>query len=246
MQRALTNLRTSLQSVRDIAADIDANAGVALRQPDVMARYHTVLCAVTVILSGFLESFIREVAEEMILEMCSRAVPFANLPATIRTTHYMEGGRWLQKVAKAEKHEDPVTHAKAADGVRRLASVVSGTAPYEIVWEAFTDTQANPGPSEISAFLKRFDVDEPLPTLAREVNTTQNTLSLRLRSFIEIRNECAHTGSSRNIPTTTDVQGYCDLLDQLGDGVVKVFVSRLGRPPYPQPPSTSVTGNVTP
>ena len=96
-------------------------------------------------------------------------------------------------MARQERSADPLVLAKAADAARRLASVGAAQLPYEILWEAFADTQANPGPDEISAYLKRFHIPEPLPTLAIAMNTTQNTLSLSLRSFMEIRNECAHT-----------------------------------------------------
>jgi hypothetical protein len=128
-----------------------------------------------------------------------------------------------------------VSCAKAADAARRSASVGAAQLPYEILWEAFADTQANPGPDEISAYLKRFHIPEPLPTLAIAMNTTQNTLSLSLRSFMEIRNECAHTGSAKNVPTTSDVRGYCKLLEHVGTGIVTVFQNALGAPPYMAP-----------
>ena len=130
--------------------------------------------------------------------------------------------------------------AKASDAARRLASVNDSQLPYEIVWEAFSETQANQGPGQISDFLKRFGVDKPLPTLAAAMNTTENTLTLGLRSFMEVRNECAHTGSASNVPTTTSVSAFCDLIEQLGKGIVAVFQDALGKPPYvaaqPTPP----------
>ena len=104
--------------------------------------------------------------------------------------------------------------------------------PYEILWEAFAQTQANPGPEEVSSYLKRFHVDAPLPTLAAAMNTTPNTLALRLTSFMEIRNECAHTGKAKNVPTTSDLRGYCQLLEDIGNGIVKVFTNILAAPPY--------------
>jgi hypothetical protein len=57
MQKALLNLKTSVQRVRDIASDIDNNASAALANLAILARHQTTQCAVTVILSGFLESF---------------------------------------------------------------------------------------------------------------------------------------------------------------------------------------------
>ena len=121
MQKATTNLKASLTRVRDIAADIDANAQAALANPLVQARHETTLCAATVILSGFLESFLREVAEEMITEICSRAVPFDDLPSKIRVTHYGDGGGKLKDVVRSEGKKQPLSLAKASDVARRLA-----------------------------------------------------------------------------------------------------------------------------
>jgi len=235
MQNALPNFRASLDKVRAIADDIDVHVQDALKDAAIQARHETTLCAATVILSGFLESFLREVAEEMIADICSRAVPFDQLPSKIRITHYWDGASHIREMARQERSADPLVLVKAADAARRLASVGAAQLPYEILWEAFADTQANPGPDEISAYLKRFHIPEPLPTLAIAMNTTQNTLSLSLRSFMEIRNECAHTGSAKNVPTTSDVRGYCKLLEDVGTGIVIVFQNALAAPPYMAP-----------
>jgi hypothetical protein len=235
MQNALPNFKTSLEKVRAIADDIDAHASDALRDATIQARHETTLCAATVILSGFLESFLREVAEEMIAEMCGRAVPFDQLPPKVRVTHYWEGALHIREMARKERNADPLVLAKAEDAARRLASVGSGQMPYEILWEAFAQTQANPGPAELSDYLKRFHIDKPLPTLAAAMKVSENNLTINLRSFMEIRNECAHTGSAKNIPTTSAVRDYCQLLADLGTGIVTVFENLLAAPPYAVP-----------
>jgi hypothetical protein len=232
MQKAFPNLKASLDKVRAISDEIDARVQDALKDPAIQARHETTLCAATVILSGFLESFLRELAEEVITDICNRAVPFDNLPSKIRVAHYWDGALYLREMARQERAEDPVVLAKASDAARRLASVGSPQLPYEILWEAFAETQANPGPDQISTFLKRFHIDEPLPTLAVAMGTTQNNLSIRLRSFMEIRNECAHTGSASKVPTTSEVRGFCDLIEQLGKGMVDVFQNTLRQAPY--------------
>jgi hypothetical protein len=241
MQKALANLKSSLSRVRDIAVDIDANAQEALKHPAIQARHETTLCAATVILSGFIESFLREVAEEVIGDICNRALPFATLPSKVRVTHYWEGARWLQEIARQERSENPVVLAEALDVAKRLASV-GNAQPYELIWEAFAETRANPGPEQIGNFLKRFEIGDPLPTLAAAMNTTQNTLVISLESFMKVRHECAHTGFAKIMPTTTDVQGYCDLIEQLGTGVVTVFQDTLGKPPYVVPPPAVQVG----
>src|SRR5580658_497657 len=102
MQKALTNLISSVSRVRDIAVDIDANAQEALKDPGIQARHETTLCAATVILSGFLESFLKDVAEEVISDICNRALPFDTLPAKVRITHYWEGAVLLREIARQE------------------------------------------------------------------------------------------------------------------------------------------------
>lgn len=232
MQNSLASLQSSLNRVKDITADIDMHAQAALSDPNVRARHETTLCAVTVILSGFLESFLRDIAEEVISDICNRAVPFNNLPDRIRITHYWKGAVCLGEIARRERSENPVALAKAMDAARRLASVGNPQMPYEILWEAFADTQANPGPEQIAEFLKRFDIENPLPALAAAMTTTQNTLTIGLKSFIGIRNECAHPGSATIAPTTTDVRGYCKLIEDIGAGMVAIFQDALAKPPY--------------
>src|ERR1035437_3425965 len=160
MQKALLNLKTSVQRVRDIASDIDNNASAALANPTIMARHETTHCAATVILSGFLESFMREVAEGMISEICTRNVPFQNLPDKIRVTHFLAGGYFLHRKAKYERKAGTSSMTESADVVRRLASVGVPQPPYVLLWEAFADTRANPGPDAIGDFLGNFDVQK--------------------------------------------------------------------------------------
>jgi hypothetical protein len=45
------------------------------------------------------------------------------------------------------------------------------------------------------------------------------------------------------MPTTTDVQSYCDLIEQLGTGIVAVFQDMLGKPPYAVPPPAAQAGS---
>jgi hypothetical protein len=232
MQNALPNFKASLDKVRAIADDIDAHAQDALKDPSVQARHETTLCAGTVILSGFLESFLREIAEEMISDICGRGIPFDQLPSKVRVTHYWDGAQHVRELAGEEKGSNPLVMAQASDAARRLASVAGAQIPYEILWEAFGNTQANPGSKEIGAYLKRFHIMEPIPTLAAAMNMSENTLALLLNSFMEIRNECAHTGKAKNVPTTTDVRGYCKLLEDVGTGIVTLFQNALDAPPY--------------
>jgi hypothetical protein len=242
MANALANLQSSIDRVRSITADIDANALAALADPVVQDRHETILCASTVILSGFFESFLREIAEEVVTAICACSVPFGNLPDRVRVTHLWEGARRVSEFARQEKSENPIVLAKASDAARRLASVAGPALPYEIIWEAFAETQANPGPSQISDFLKRFGIEKPIPTLASTMGIGENTLVIGLSSFLEIRNECAHTGSATTNPTSTDVRGYCDLIQNVGTGIDTLLNDLLSNPPYTPLPAVPAPG----
>jgi len=245
MQTALANLKSSLQRVRDIADDIDRNASAALADPAILARHETTQCASTVILSGFLESFLREVAEEMISEICSSGVPFQDLPERIRETHFMAGGYFLHKKAKEERRAKPLALTDTTDVARRLASVGAANAAYELLWEAFADTQSNPGPDAIRDFLRKFSVDKPIATLSTAMKMSESTTVLRLQSFIKIRNECAHTRKSTNIPTPSDIRNYCDLVQEISAAIVQVLQDVLTKAPFAPPAATSGSTPVT-
>ncbi len=174
----------------------------------------------------------KEVAEGMISEICTRNIPFQNLPDKIRVTHFLAGGYFLHQKAKDEQKAKAFAMNESADVVRRLASAGVPQPPYELLWEAFADTKANPGPDAIGDFLRNFGVQKPLPTLAAAMNVSENTFVIPLLSFMEVRNECAHTGSSSNVPTTSDIQGYCDLVEQTASGTVLVLQAVLARDPF--------------
>ena len=125
MQKALANLKASLDRVRDIAVDIDAHVQAALADATVHARHETALCAASVILSGFLEWFLREVAEEVITDICNRALPFDDLPPRIRVTHYWEGAACLREIARQERSENPLMLGKASER-RKTIGLCSG------------------------------------------------------------------------------------------------------------------------
>ena len=102
-----------------------------LKDQAIQARHETSLCAATVILSGFLESFLRELAEEMITDICNRGFPSTS-SSKIRITHYWDGARNCARLARQEKAESPVVLSEGLRCARRLASVGGPQLPYEI------------------------------------------------------------------------------------------------------------------
>lgn len=219
---ALSNLRNSLDSVTNIADEIDKDVGRALRDSTVLGRHLTMQRAATVILSGFLESFLREAAQEAISELCSMQIPFDQLHRKIRSTHYRGGIDYVKREVEEANGRYAFEDKRAAAAAARLASPGS-SASYDLIWEAFAETHANPGPETIKTYLKRFGVQNPMEKLAEATGTPAPSLTTRLRSFISVRNECAHTGSSKIDLTTSDVRSYRELIELVANGVASVL-----------------------
>jgi RiboL-PSP-HEPN len=219
----LVNFKASLQRVRDVADDVAASASAALRDQALRRRQETILCSVVVILSGFFESFLREVAEAYADVLAKKAVVFADLPDSVRYAHFGGGGNVLSNVGRRSV-PSPYRWilSTSHDVARRLASV-NNPPPYELLWEAFAETKGNPGPDVVKEFLSRFGVKKPMEVLATHVRRSHNTIHAQLDSFIAVRNECAHSGIPTSIPTPSEVSGYCDLLEAVGDGITSAL-----------------------
>lgn len=231
MQQAFADFQASLNRVRNLANDASANAVTALADPALRERHETALSAVVITLSGFFESFLRQTAEEYADQINTQNHPFTQLRPAIRYAHFQGGGQLLTAIGgKKRSPRYNWTTADALDVVQRLSSVHTGRG-YELVWEAFAETKGNPGPEVVKEFLDRFGVDQPMETLSRNVG---QTISPLLASFIDVRNECAHTGQANQIPLPSDVLGYCDLLDRIAKGIVDTLAAH-------QPALTSVS-----
>jgi hypothetical protein len=244
MQQALADFQTSLNRVRNLANDASANTSAALLDPALRERHETALSAVVVTLSGFFESFLRQTAEEYADHINKQNCPFTQLRPPIRHAHFQGGGQLLTAIGgKKRSTRHNWTTADAFDVVQRLSSVQSGMG-YELVWEAFAETKGNPGPDVVRDFLERFGVDKPMDTLSQNVG---QTISPLLSSFIDVRNECAHTGQPNKIPLPSDVLGYCDLLEKIAKGIVDTLAAHQPAatflPPAPAvPPAAAPIG----
>jgi hypothetical protein len=127
-------------------------------------------CACAAILSGFFETFLRDIAEAFITQVEQLRIPFTALPAPIQNTHHEKGGLVLAAKRKNRPKYSWVT-AGANDIQRRLASV--GTVPYELVWEAFADTQANPGVDTLRDILASFAMQSPFAKVASYTTSSE-------------------------------------------------------------------------
>lgn len=245
MQQAFAQFQASLNRVRNVANDISTNAASSLADASLRERHETALSAVVVTLSGFFESFLRQTAEEYSGQIDQRNLPFSQLKAAIRHAHFQGGGQLLSAIGGKKRSERyNWTTTDAMDLVQRLSSVWTGSG-YELVWEAFAETKGNPGPDVVRAFLERFGVERPMETLSQNIG---QSISLQLRSFIEVRNECAHNGQANQTPVPSEVLGYCDLLEIIAKGIVDTLAAHqpVQTPTHPVSPVTLASPQPTP
>ena len=229
MKNSIASLTASLQRVRDVADDQDSRIADALRDPKLAGRFETVRAACTVLLSGYIESFLGDMARAVASEIARRSVPFDVLPPSLRIAHFELGGRLVSSRGRKKPQPDWVS-ASAKDLSQRLASVTAGV-PYELVWEALADTRANPRFEVILAFLGRFGIEKPGRALDRVLPRGKSATELLVDGLIGLRNECAHTGGLTAIPTTSDLRSYCDVIEELAEGMIALISELLAQSP---------------
>jgi hypothetical protein len=186
-------------------------------------------CACAAILSGFFEAFLKDMAEAFIADVSALRIPFNALPTSIQKAHYGKGGAVL---AAKQNNRGKASWVSASpdDIARRLASVSS--VPYDLLWEAFADTESNPSFGVIGGLLGALGMDKPWAKLSVKTGLTTVTMQTQLDSFVAVRNECAHTGRATTIPTPSDIRGYAGFLSSLGRGIVYTLEDHLVSPEF--------------
>jgi RiboL-PSP-HEPN len=232
MRAALSDFNDSLDSIRSLANHIATETGAALADPNVLRRHEVQQCACVVLLTGYFESFIKEAVKALIAEICRRSLPFVSLPDRIRRTHIEGGGRVLLSVAKEARRQTGsrtvFAHTTPEDVILRLDSTRANPGGgYDILWEAFASTNANPGPGVVADLLRDLDVQNVWPAIAAAAGAIEAQLTSRLADLIVVRNACAHAGKVSPIPDPSKIVDYVGALAQIAEGIVLVLENRL-------------------
>jgi hypothetical protein len=223
MYDALRDLKRSLDRVREITSDIDAQAPQALANHALAKRLETIRCSLIIIITGFFESFLRDTAEAFITNVNSRGIPYASLPVKLRVTNLQEGGRALMQRVRDEKNARATwMTASSEDIANRLGSITSATA-CELVWEAFAQTRANPNFQVVKEFLGNFGITNPGPALAAATGLSHQGMETQLASLLSMRNESAHSGQPTIVPAPSTIRDSCDLLETMAAGIVELL-----------------------
>ncbi len=196
--------------------------------------------AIAILLSGAMERFLRDVVEAYVGLVCAKVGRFDQLPERMRRHHYEGGASYLLDVARRERKRAggriPVLYTEALDICRKLAS--SDLTGYHLVWEAFVDTQANPGPQTVKDLLSRLDVVRPWETVESNVQGVPyrglakggalgNKLNSDLHELMEARNRCAHGMAESAAPAYSAIEEFLVSLEAIACGVVGALDERL-------------------
>jgi hypothetical protein len=222
LRSALADFRVDIDHVNKVVAWLTTPAALTT---DMLPAARAISCGCVVLLSGYFESFIKECMRGFITAVNGLGKPFNVLPYNMRCTHFDKGGKALRGEIKRDRENNDT--ANAENMAERLRSVSAGTG-YQLVWEAFADTQANPGPTVVKGLINVVGVQDPWRKINAATTPPRGDLETFLRIFIFIRNECAHTGSVATPPTASVLTEYGENLVAIGEGVVMLLESRLG------------------
>lgn len=215
----------SAKPISSLMDDLDAEAPLLLKSEAVRLKHVAIRSASVVLLSGFLESFLRQAAEVFFKELSKRGIKYSELPELMRTKHFVAGLEHIQKVAKSDYRLDKqFSMTRLALGSLMDPPEKGGAMLY---WEAFAMTKGNPGPDVLNEYLRGFGVQDPLVAAATAGNIDPGLLKISLESFIKLRNECAHTGTAKSTPQPSDIRDFVFLLRRLTLGISKVLDRRL-------------------
>lgn len=229
LDAALSDFEAALDRIERLANQVFKDTSI---DPSVRDLNETQQSGCTVLLTGFFEEFLKGVIRHYLCALPRTGIEFSKLPKKLRQTHYEGGGRVLSDVVgRAARNKVQFFAGISADDVvyRLYSPANSNVEEYAIVWEAFADTKQSPTSDTVSDLLKGVDIREVWTNIHDLAG--RSTLATQLGELVERRNECAHTGRNRTVPTAPQILEYVDTLRLIGRAIVKLLSQKLGAVP---------------
>lgn len=221
MRSALADFQNEISRIEKVADWLTTPQALESRM---MPAGLAIRCGAVVLLSGYFETFLKACMCRFITSVNGLGKPLALLPGRLKITRFENGARALgREIRKGRRMNDT---SLCEDLAARLASV-SATTGYTLAWEAFADTEANPGPNVVGSLLGSVGIEEPWRKIKAVPPGGFGDLDLFLTSFIEMRNECAHSGNTASPPTASDLVQYGQNFIGLGTAIVVVLETKL-------------------
>lgn len=226
LRKLFLDFSNSSKPINRLMDDIDSEAIQALKDGDTRQKHEAIKSASIVLLSGYLESFMRDVAEAFFSEARNRGIRFKELPVVMHETHFIAGLEEAARIAKNDKKQADPLFQNTRTAIRAISAPPDSDIS-SLFWRAFAATKGNPGPNVMSDFLKNFGIQSPLAQLAAATTFGEGYLRTTLETFIKLRNECAHTGSVKNTPLPSTMRDYVHFLRVLTLGITKILDKKL-------------------
>lgn len=214
----------SVKPILSLMDNIQNNAALSLTNHSLHAQHQTIQSGSIVLASGFLESFLRDICETYFIELAKKGVGLNILGQDFLEIHLKEGAGHLSDLVKRESRKSSSkTLQESLIFARRLVDPLNNNT-LSPAWEAFARTQGNPSSETIKKILKGLGIKSGFTNLERAVNGrySNSTIELMLTNFLELRNECAHTGISSNIPTPGQIKDTISFLRIITYGICKL------------------------
>lgn len=212
---------SSLDTIETVAQSLSSPAAL---KPSQLASTNAVSCSIIVLLSGYFESYLKNVIKEHIESINNLNKPLTIIPLSMQLKHYSGGADALVSASKKDKKLKSTSISQ--DLTRRLGSL--DQSKYYLAWESFANTKSNPGTDTISMLLSGLEIEKGW-NLINDLNKSHGRLDMFLTSFIEMRNVCAHTGRHQTPPSGADLIDYIDRFRTLGECIDMAIGVRLAQ-----------------
>jgi hypothetical protein len=207
---------------------IQREAPQALRDRDLPAQHSTMQLGSVVLLSGYLESFLRSACESYFAELLSKGYGMDKLGDDYLRIHLREGAGHLSDLVKRELRQKKHALTDSSSFVRRLVAPIMDTTKSP-VWEAFARTQGNPSPEVLTDILRGLGIKGGFDAVEGALGSrySASTLAGRLKNLNDLRNECAHTGTASSVPQPSTVIDLVHFTRYLTLGVCRVVDKKV-------------------
>ena len=231
MRMKLRELKREVANVYNVCQLLDSPSFLT---SGALRASQPVSCGVVVLLSGVFEVFLKNCVSGYVCLLNDKKLPANAISEKMLLKHFRDGGGALvaevKRVLKNKKGPtDPVVFSSIEDLVKRLgARAASGLT--ELAWEPFAETKGNPGPDVVRDILTGLDVQEGWSLIQQEAHLLTNgvvNLKTWLEAFIDLRNECAHTGASSNAPTTSEIREHAFRFGLTAHCIVRILEKKL-------------------
>ncbi|MBI6571446.1 hypothetical protein EIG75_22765 [Pseudomonas syringae] len=210
---------SSLDTVETVAQSLSSPAAL---KPSQLTSTNAVSCSIIVLLSGYFESYLKDIIKEYIESINNLNKPLTAIPLSMQLKHYSGGAEALIWASKTDKKLKSTSISQ--DLTRRLGSLDKSR--YYLAWESFANTKSNPGTDTISTLLSGLEIDKGWG-LINDLNKSHGRLDMFLTSFMEMRNVCAHTGRHQTPPSGADLINYIEKFRTLGECIDMTIGVRL-------------------